>query len=268
MPFGAASDFVRSRLKRVRERDDQTDMDVWFQHLANLFVRDDTDARKVEQVLRAAAERSAAVGFGPASSETCPKPEHGSIEAIEGKTLLIVTPRSGGVRFVSGEHLTLCIAAPAGFDVGEITVIGPWEVHNGGVHRGGVRVSIPRVLEHVQRRGHHRLPVAFDLSPRALLHVGDPSAPVGQGEILDISESGARMRVRALQPIEPGWQLELQASFPAAIPSFSTAIEVVHVAQTRDEDYLILGVRFMGELPALGKAIHTLEIRRAQRLRK
>lgn len=243
-------------------------MDVWFQHLAGLFVRDDTDARQVQQVIKAAAERSAPVGFGPASSETCPKPEHGSIEAIEGKTLLIVTPRSGGKRFVTGEHLTLCIASSAGFDVGEITVLGTWEVHDGGIHRGGVRVSLPRILEHVQRREHHRLTVAFDLSPRALLHLGDPGSPVGHGEILDISESGARMRVRALQPIETGSQLELQASFPSSFPSFSTAIEVVHVAHTRDDAYKMLGVRFLTAVSELGKAIHQLELRRAQRLRK
>jgi hypothetical protein len=243
-------------------------MDVWFQHLADLFVRDDTDARQVQQVIRAAAERSAPVGFGPASCDTCPKTEHGSIEAIEGKTLLIVTPRSGGMRFVTGEHLTLCIAAPSGFDIGEVTVLGTWEIQEGGVHRGGVRLSLPEILEHVQRREHHRLPVAFDLSPRALLHVGDPGSPVGHGEILDISESGARVRVRALQPIETGSHLELQASFPSSFPSFTTTIEVVHVAHRRDEERLILGVKFLTALPALGKAIHHLELRRAQRLRK
>jgi hypothetical protein len=120
----------------------------------------------------------------------------------------------------------------------------------------------------VQRREHHRLTVAFELSPRALLHLGDPGSPVGHGEILDISESGARMRVRALQPIETGSQLELRASFPSSFPSFTTPVEVVHVAHSRDEDCLILGVRFMTAVAALGKAIHQLELRRAQRLRK
>lgn len=255
-------------LKQVRERDDAPIMDVWFQHIASLFVRDDADARQVQQVLKAAAERSALVGFGSIDSESCPKPDHGSIEAVEGKSLLILTPRSGGKRFVVGEHVLLCVAAPSGFDLGEVKVLGTWEVHDGGIHRGGIRVSIPQTLEHVQRREHHRLPVAFDLSPRALLHSGDPGSPVGTGEILDISESGARLRVRAIQPIETGSQVEMHASFPASFPSFTVGIEVVHVAHTRDDDHLVLGVRFLAGIPALGKAIHQLEIRRAQRLRK
>jgi hypothetical protein len=222
----------------------------------------------VRGVIEAAVDRSAPVGFGAADSDSCPKPNHGSVERIDGETLLIVTPRSGGPRFVTGENLLLCIAAPSGFDLGEVTVLGAWDTNEGGMRRHGVRVSLPKTLEHVQRREHHRLPVAFDLSPRAVLHLGDPSAIVGTGDILDLSESGARIRVRALQPIETGSQLVAQTSFPSSFPSFTVPIEVVHVAHTRDEECLILGVKFLETVPHLAKTIHALEFRRAQRLRK
>jgi hypothetical protein len=43
---------------------------------------------------------------------------------------------------------------------------------------------------------------------------------------------------------------------------------VVHVAHTRDDAYKMLGVRFLTAVSELGKAIHQLELRRAQRLRK
>ncbi|MEY3143144.1 MAG: PilZ domain [Planctomycetota bacterium] len=255
-------------MKKVLVPDDAPNMDVWFRHIADLFTREDAEVRSSRKVLRAAAERSAPVGFGPADSETCPKPDHGSIESIEGDSILVLTPRSGGVRFIKGEHLTICIAAPAGFDVGEVKVLGEWDRHDKAGHRGGVRVTLPRILEHVQRREHHRVPVAFDLSPRVTLERDEPRGPLGGGEILDISESGARIRVQLLEPVTAGTKMVFHANCPAPFPSFTATAEVVHVIQVKDHDRTILGVRFLEEHAELGRAIHALELKRAQRLRK
>ena len=243
-------------------------MDVWLRHLADLFVREDAELRCARKVLRAAAERSARVGFGPTDADECPKPEHGSIESIEGDTVLILTPRSGGKRFVVGEHLVLCIDASSGFDVGEVTVLGEWSRQAATGHRGGVRVTLPRMLEHVQRREHHRIPVAFDLSPRVTIEHGEPSVPLGGGEVLDISESGVRIRARLLDAVEAGATMVVHATFPTPFPSFTAHSEVVHLAPTQDEGRWIVGLKFLDDHPELARAIHQLELRRAQRLRK
>ena len=255
-------------MKKVLEPDDAHSMDVWLRNLADLFVREDADVRSARKVLCAAAERSAPVGFAPAGAEACPKPEHGSIESIEGNALLILTPRSGGARFVKGEHLTMCIEAPAGFDLGDVEVLGEWTRRDKSGQRGGVRVTLPRMLEHVQRREHHRIPVAFDLSPRVTLESDEPRGPLGGGEILDISESGARIRVRLLEPVAVGTKMVFHANCPAPFPSFTATAEVVHVVLAKGEERVILGVRFLEEHPELARAIHALERKRAQRLRK
>ena len=258
----------RGSVKRVLDPDDALGMDVWLRNLADLFVREDADVRSARKVLCAAAERSAPVGFAPAGAEACPKPEHGSIESIEGNALLILTPRSGGSRFVKGEQLTMCIEAPAGFDLGDVEVLGEWTRRDKSGQRGGVRVTLPRMLEHVQRREHHRIPVAFDLSPRVTLENDEPRGPLGGGEILDISQSGARIRVRLLEPVAAGKKLVFHANCPAPFPSFTATAEVVHVVLTKGEERVILGVRFLEEHLELARAIHALERKRAQRLRK
>jgi hypothetical protein len=243
-------------------------MDVWFQHLAGFFTRTDADTRTVRKLLDAAAKRSAAVGFAPLDTEQAPRPEHGSLEAIEADSILVMTPRDSGIQLVVGERLTICIGGESGFDVGEVVVMGEWVHRDETSCRSGVRVSLPRSLEHVQRRDRHRLPVAFDLSPRATLEAGTPPAVFGKGEVLDISESGARLHVDATRAIEVGNVVGATLSFPAPFPSVTARVEVVHVASIPESGKMIVGVHFLEPHPELGRSIHKLELKRAQRLRK
>jgi hypothetical protein len=255
-------------LKRSTDPADAFFMDVWFQHLADFFTRDSAEWRAVRKLLNAAAKQSAAVGFAPCDSDEAPRPEHGSVESLEDNSLLILTPRDAGLQFITGEHLVMCIATESGFDIGEVVVLGEWVRRDRNSHRAGVRVSIPRTLEHMQRRERHRLPVAFDLSPRVTLEGGDPPSPVGKGEVLDISESGARLLVDPAREIAVGETLMARMNFPEPFPSFTAAVEVVHLVPTAGDTRLVLGVHFAEPHPELGRAIHKLELKRAQRLRK
>lgn len=254
-------------LKTPRVRADDRRMDVWFHHLADFFWHSTPEGDSVRKLLEGAARRSAPVGFSALDAETCPKTDHGAIESVDDDAITILTPRSGGNRLIVGEHLLLYINAGSGFDVGEVEVLGEWEHHDGMIHRSGVRVSIPAVLEHVQRREHHRLPVAFDLSPRATLQAAGTAEALGKGEVLDISESGARVRISLAREVSPGEQIKLSALFPKPFPSFEVLGEIVHLMRSED-NAAILGIRFLKGIPDLGRAIHQLELRRAQRLRK
>ena len=243
-------------------------MDVWFQHLADFFTRTDADNRTVRKLLDAAARRSAPVGFAPCDSQQPPRPEHGSVESVEGESLLVMMPRDAGLTLVVGERLTISIGGESGFDVGEVVVMGEWVHRDDTSCRSGVRVSLPHALEHVQRRERHRLPVAFDLSPRAALEARTPPAALGKGEVLDISESGARLLVDTTRALAIGEVVGATLTFPAPFPSVTARVEVVHVAPIPESGRLIVGVHFLEPMPELGRAIHKLELKRAQRLRK
>jgi hypothetical protein len=247
---------------------DVTKVQIWFRHLADFFGQEDRELSCVRKALLRAAEHSSSVGFGVVDSPAIPKPNEGSIEALEDNAILILMPRVGGRHLVEGESLLLYIDTPAGFDVGEVTVLGEWESLDGHMRRNGVRVSIPRMIEHVQRRYHHRLTVAFDLSPRVSIEELDPPSPVGTGQVLDISESGLRVRVQPARPVLPGERFRIKSQFPAPFPSVEGLVEIVHVASSVVDGETVLGVRFLEEHHDLGRAIHQLELKRAQRLRK
>lgn len=244
-------------------------MNVWFEHFSGLFVREDEAMANVRAILTGAVERSASVGFGGLGEEGIPSLADGTIEAVDRTSVSILTPRSGGRRYIAGERLLMCIDRMPGFDIGEVDVLGMWE--SAGPHglRSGVRVTIPPMLEHIQRRTHLRLPVAFDLSPRATLATLDFGTPLGAGQVLDISSCGARLAVRLRPEVELkiGMRASLDVNFPSMLPSFCTECEIVHLGRTYDDGRATFGVCFEERMD-LVKGIHMLERKRAQRARR
>lgn len=276
---------------------------VWFKNISDTFERRAVRERTVRKLLHSAAARGLPVGVGEVNPGACVVPQDGFVEGLEESSLLIRV--SNGQRmpalFARGGRVQISILTPRGFEQGEVEVLGEWDVVENGIRRRGVRVSIPKALVHVQRRIHHRVTVAFDLSPRAWItevldraaQDADSSAENAQreldlpleresdgpalddpallasGHVLDISESGARLRLTSHEEAGPpgeGAVVSLAARFPACFPSFECRAQIVHrVRAVRGEGW-ILGLRFLEGRPDLSRAIHQLELRRAQRL--
>ncbi|MBI1303234.1 MAG: hypothetical protein GC172_05550 [Phycisphaera sp.] len=251
--------------------------------------------------LDAAAARGAAIGVGPIDPGVCAVPRDGFIERLEAESLLIrcMNDQRIPALFVKGETVQLSVLSPSGFDLCVVTVLGTWESEEHGVRRRGVRVTIPRELRRVQRRLSRRISVGFDLSPRVIVRApsvipaspadtwrgidgagaaGEPIVPealssdlpeLGRGFVLDLSESGARIRLVVVPeggPPRRGSLIQLAAVFPALVPSFDCRAEVMYLAPTARTEGWILGLCFREGRPDLSRAIHQLELRRAQRM--
>lgn len=247
----------------------------WFRQFSTALREEDvSDPRAPRSILSAAVERSAGVGFCSPNVEGIPAPTQGAIEALERDCVLIQLPASGGDAPRVGERVLMSIDAKPGFEVGETIVLGTWERVDGAIRRRGIRVSIPPLFSHLQRRERHRLSVAFDLSPRAqLLHASDNAVSlIAHADVLDICESGARLRVKLPQELPEALTasrlIRIEASFPPPFPALACTAEIMH---TRFGGVFVghfLGVRFEKPSPEISRAIHDWERRRARRNRR
>lgn len=242
-------------------------MRLWFQRMSAYLGFDEIDGGSTRAILRIAAVRSASVGIGSIDGIALPSPLDGHVEDVEPGALVISRPFDGSARreLVPGERLHLSIAADKGFHHGEVEVLGRWVHDVGAVRRYGYRLSIPSALVHEERRSLHRVPVAFDLAPTALLLRPTSLADVGHGTVLDISEGGLCARVELRTNVRPGEPLLVKAVFPAVIPSIQTRAEVAHARSTRQAPFVDVGLRFCEPHAELGRAIRALELRRVKR---
>jgi len=265
---------------------------VWFKNISDAFERTVPADRTVRRLLVSAADRAAPVGVGEVDPGACSTPKDGFVERVDAESPLIRCANDEPIPalFAEGARVQLSILTTSGFEQGEVTVLGEWASEDSDVQRRGVRVTIPQALIHIQRRLRHRVTVAFDLSPRAALSAvqtalapdqtvlgdcGEPaaeSAPaplLGAGDILDISETGLRIRLphqtEQVDALLAGQIIWLSARFPASFPSFDCRAEVMHGAAALHGEGWILGLRFLEGHPDLSRAIHQLELRRAQR---
>jgi len=248
---------------------DVNNMLIWLRNLGDFFGPGGDHVHSVRDVLQAAAAREARVGIRANSDEISP-PDDGHLVDLDANALVIQLPRTGGWLPIVGEHLHLTIDAQPGFDCCEVCVEGHWERHDGTTRRSGIRVSLPTLVEHVQRRECHRLTVAFDLSPTAetFLIGADGETPLGRGDILDVSEAGMRLRLSPARKLALSQQLRLVTRFPEPFPSFEATAEVVYVKDLGNECSEILGLRFLDPAPDIGQAIRLCEMRRARRQRR
>jgi hypothetical protein len=243
-------------------------MRVWFKSIASKLGLEDSAERGVREILAGAAQRSAIVGFGADEYIVCPDPDCGMIDALEDDTLVIAfAPEMRGVYCIPGETLSIAIATSRGFHRGKVTVLSRWRDSGGAGSRprAGVRVSIPVELVHIQRRFTHRVPVAFDLAPVAHLSRFDEEQFFLKAPIIDLSESGLRIRIPTELDLAPGTVLKLDARFPSAIPSFATTVEVIRRSTSKVPGTSMLGLRYTESMSELAKAIRTLDVRRGNR---
>jgi len=242
-------------------------MRLWFQRIATYLGLEDLDAGATQAVLRTAAVRSASIGIGSIDGVALPSPLDGHVEAVDEDALVISRPFEGSIRreLVAGERLHLSIAGDDGFHHGEVEVLGRWTEGQGSTRRYGYRLSIPRALVHEERRNLHRVPVAFDLAPRAILVRPVSLLEIGHGTVLDLSEGGLCVRIDARSAIRPGDAVHVTADFPAVIPPIRAHAEVAHARPARQAPCLDLGLRFTEAQDELGRAIRALELRRVNR---
>jgi hypothetical protein len=242
-------------------------MRLWFQRMAAFLGFDDGDEESIRAILRAAALRSASIGIGNLDGAALPSPLAGHVEDLEDEALVISRPQEGPARreLLAGESLHLSIAADRGFHHGDVTVLGRWVAGEGALRRYGYRVSIPTALVHEERRTLHRVPVAFDLAPRALLQKPGTLAAVGEGVVVDISEGGLCARVSLESLVRRDECVVVRAEFPAIIPSIHARAVVAHVKHARQPGTMDLGLRFTEPQDELGRAIRALELRRVNR---
>lgn len=266
---------------------------VWFKNISDAFEREVPPDRTVRRLLVLAADRAAPVGVGEVDPGACSSPKDGFIERVDAESLLIRCANDEPIPalLAEGARVQLSILTTSGFEQGEVTVLGEWASEESDIQRRGVRVTIPQALIHIQRRLRHRVTVAFDLSPRATLAAASPGlspdqtldcrsddpaptepavAPtLGAGDILDISETGLRVRLpnqtEQSEALLAGQIVALTARFPASFPSFDCRAEIMHGAAAVHGEGWILGLRFLEGHPDLSRAIHQLELRRAQR---
>lgn len=244
-----------------------TGMRLWFQRFVGFLGMDEPADRPVREVLRAAALRSASIGIGTVDGVELPNPFSGHVVDIEDDAIVISRPLEGPARreLLSGERLHLSIAADRGFHHGDVEVIGRWSAGDGAARRFGYRVTIPRVLLHEERRSLHRVPVAFDLAPKASLVRPVSLAPVGEGVVLDISEGGMCVRADLRVQIALGELVVLRAEFPEILPPIHARMELAHSQPAKQQGLHELGLRFSEVQPELGQAIRALELRRIRR---
>ncbi|MEY3143145.1 MAG: hypothetical protein RLY21_1638 [Planctomycetota bacterium] len=243
-------------------------MRVWFKNLSALLGEEEAEESSVRQIVEAAAARGAVVGLSRDARAVRPDPDCGVLDAIDGEDLVISRhePDSEWLKDINpGDKVYIAIAATRGFYSGETEVISRWSGHDIGLDRCGYRVRVPKALLHSQRRTSERMPVAFDLAPRAKVRTPDLVSEVGSGMVLDLSGTGMRMRIALPREIVVGELLAVEASFSNSIPSFEGLVEVVHVFPSRVPDARILGLRFVDERPDIAQAIHDLDLKRRGR---
>jgi hypothetical protein len=230
-------------------------MRLWFGGLAALLGFPGKDEASIQSILRLAVARSAPIGIGTVDGVALPSPLAGHVIELEAEALVISRPFEGSSRreLVTGEHLHLSIGSERGFHHGDVEVLGRFVSGEGYERRYGYRVSIPKALVHEERRGLHRVPVAFDLAPRSVL-----LRPV-------TLEGGLCVRASLQTLLRPGEQVVVRAEFPAVLPSIHTRATVAHVVEARKPGEHEIGLRFNDAQPALGQAIRSLEIRRINR---
>jgi len=244
-----------------------TSMRLWFGGLAALLGFPGKDEASIQSILRLAVARTAPIGIGTVDGVALPSPMSGHVIELEPEALVISRPFEGASRreLVTGERLHLSIASERGFHHGEVEVLGRFVSGDGYERRYGYRVSIPVALLHEERRGLHRVPVAFDMAPKAILLRPITLDEIGEGVVQDISEGGLCVRSELRTLLRPGEQVVVRAEFPAVLPSIHTRATVAHTVEARKAGEHELGLRFNEPQPALGQAIRALELRRINR---
>ena len=243
-------------------------MRVWFKNLSALLGEEDSDESSVRQIVECAAARAAVVGLSKDAGLVRPDPDCGVIDAVDGEDLVISRHEGDGEwlkDIMPGDAVFVAIAATRGFYTGETEVISRWSGHDIGLDRCGYRVRMPKSLLHSQRRTSERMPVAFDLAPRARVRTPDLKGDIGSGIVLDLSGTGMRMRIALPREIVVGELLAIEARFSNSIPSFEGLVEVVHVFPSRVPDARILGLRFVDERADIAQAIQDLDLKRRGR---
>lgn len=242
-------------------------MRVWFKNIAHMLGLEDAEERSLRQILATAASRSAIVGLCANEFDAYPDPDCGILEAIEDDTLVLVNVGTARSDIVVGGQIFVAIASSRGFHRGEVTIMSRWVEQNerGHRHRCGWRVSIPQALTHVQRRLTHRVPVAFDLAPLAYLTIAESESAPCKSAIIDLSETGMRVRVPIDHAYELGQAVEVDARFTEIIPSFKTTCEVVRFTPVKSRDVNVVGFRFIEPMTELSHAIRALDLRRSSR---
>ena len=242
-------------------------MRVWFKNIAAMLGVEDAEERSLRQILTAAASRSAIVGLCKDEFEAYPDPDCCILEGVEEDSMILVAIGPSRADLVPGAQFHIAVSSSRGFHRGETKIMSRWveQGEGGGRQRYGFRVSIPPTLTHVQRRVTHRVPVAFDLAPYALLGIPDSDAPACKAQILDLSESGMRVRVPIEQDYSMGQVLDADARFTEVIPSFKAKCEVIRVTPVKAREVRILGLRFDHVHSELSHAIRALDLRRSTR---
>lgn len=242
-------------------------MRVWFKNIASMLGIEDAEERSLRQILTAAASRSAIVGLCKSEFDAYPDPDCCVLEGVEEDSLILVAIGSARADITPGAQFHIAVSSSRGFHRGETKIVSRWveQGEGGGRQRYGFRVSIPQTLTHVQRRVTHRVPVAFDLAPFVYLTIPDSEAPACKAQILDLSETGMRVRVPYEQEYAMGQILDADARFTEVIPSFKGKCEVIRVTPLKSRDAKVLGVRFDHEHSELSHAIRALDLRRSTR---
>ena len=247
-------------------------MRLWFGGLAALFGLHGADEASIRSILRQAVGRSSSIGIGTLDGVALPSPLSGHVVELEHDALVISRPFDGAARreLVAGERLHLSIASENGFHHGDVEVLGRWVSGGAGSanpteRRYGYRVSIPQALVHEERRGLHRVPVAFDLAPKAVLLRPITLSEVGDGTVLDVSEGGLCVRAALRTLLRPDESVVVRADFPAILPSIHARTTVAHVLESRKAGDYEIGLRFAEPQAELGSAIRALELRRINR---
>lgn len=243
-------------------------MRLWFKNLSSLLGEDDSEESSVSQIVETAASRGALVGLSRDAGTVRPDPDCGVLDAVDGDDLVISRHQAEGGWIdgvLPGEKAYIAIGTTRGYYVGETTVVSRWSGHDIGLDRCGYRVRVPAALSHLQRRTDERLPVAFDLAPRAVIRTADLASEIGAGVVLDLSGSGMRVRIASPREVLVGELLSIDASFGQPLPAFRGLAEVVHVFPSRVPDSRILGLRFIDERPDIARAIRALDVVRRGR---
>ena len=218
-------------------------MRLWFRSIAALLGYDGGEEASIRSILSQAAGRSSSIGIGTVDGVALPSPLSGHVVELEAEALVISRP----------------FAAEKGFHHGEVEVLGRWVSGEGATRRYGYRVSLPSVLMHEERRGLHRIPVAFDLAPKAVLLRPNTLAAIGEGIVVDISEGGMCVRVDLHTLLRPDESVIVRAEFPAILPPIHARTTVAHVMDARQPGHSEIGLRFNEPQAELGHAIRDPE---------
>ena len=131
----------------------------------------------------------------------------------------------------------------------------------------GWTLAYPPTLTVNERRRAHRVPVGFDLAPRAAIIDGRSSGPI-EAQVMDLSIGGLQLRCAPWPDrLHAGQTVDLELHLPEPVGSMLVPVRLAGIRPGDQESQWRIGVAFTTPVDGMAELVRSIEIRRARRRR-